>query len=87
VGSGRRPCAFDAFSTTTRDERLALLHKIVEVYTSRLSEMADIISQEMGAPLLMAARTSRGRHRALHDRPHGRRLRVRARDGHDSDRA
>jgi aldehyde dehydrogenase (NAD+) len=48
--------AFESFSTTTRDERLALLDKIIEVYSSRMGEMAEIISREMGAPLWMAQR-------------------------------
>jgi aldehyde dehydrogenase (NAD+) len=48
--------AFETFSRTTREERLALLDRIVEVYKSRITEMGDIISQEMGAPLKMSQR-------------------------------
>jgi aldehyde dehydrogenase (NAD+) len=48
--------AFDAFSATSRDERLALLDRIIEVYKTHVDEMAQIISQEMGAPLVMAQR-------------------------------
>ncbi|HEY4334149.1 MAG TPA: aldehyde dehydrogenase family protein [Ilumatobacteraceae bacterium] len=48
--------AFETYSTTTREERLALLDKIIEVYTSRLGEMAEVISSEMGAPLVMSQR-------------------------------
>jgi aldehyde dehydrogenase (NAD+) len=46
--------AFETFSLTTKEERLALLDKIIEVYGSRLDELATIISQEMGAPLWLA---------------------------------
>jgi aldehyde dehydrogenase (NAD+) len=48
--------AFESFSLTSRDERLALLDRIIEVYASRLGELAEIISQEMGAPLWLAQR-------------------------------
>jgi aldehyde dehydrogenase (NAD+) len=46
--------AFETYSLTTRDERLALLDSIIAVYTGRLEELAGIISQEMGAPLSLA---------------------------------
>jgi aldehyde dehydrogenase (NAD+) len=46
--------AFETFSLTSRDERLALLDSIIAVYSRRLEELADIISQEMGAPLSLA---------------------------------
>jgi aldehyde dehydrogenase (NAD+) len=52
--------AFETFSRTTRDERLALLDRIIEVYTSRVAEMGAVISQEMGAPLRMAQRAQAG---------------------------
>ena len=42
--------AFESFSETGRDERLALLRRIIEVYQSKMDEMAETISQEMGAP-------------------------------------
>ena len=42
--------AFASFSETTREERLALLARIIEIYKSRLDEMAETISLEMGAP-------------------------------------
>lgn len=48
--------AFTTFSQTTREERLALLDRIIEVYQSRLGEMATTISSEMGAPLSLANR-------------------------------
>jgi len=43
--------AFESFSQTSVEERTALFDKIIEVYQSRYDEMAEIISQEMGAPL------------------------------------
>src|SRR5260370_41177813 len=46
--------AFERFSLTSKGERLALLDSIIAVYSRRLGELADIISQEMGAPLSLA---------------------------------
>jgi aldehyde dehydrogenase (NAD+) len=42
--------AFESYSETTRDERLKLLRQLTEVYRSKMAEMADTISLEMGAP-------------------------------------
>jgi aldehyde dehydrogenase (NAD+) len=46
--------AFESYSETTRDQRLALLQRIIQIYQSRLEEMAETISQEMGAPLALS---------------------------------
>ncbi len=46
--------AFETFSLTSKEERLALLDSIISVYAGRLEELADIISQEVGAPLWLA---------------------------------
>ncbi len=46
--------AFPSFSQTTKDERIALLNKIIEVYKARLGDIATVVSQEMGAPLGLA---------------------------------
>jgi acyl-CoA reductase-like NAD-dependent aldehyde dehydrogenase len=43
--------AFVTYSETTREERMALLGRIIAVYQSRLADMAQAISEEMGAPL------------------------------------
>jgi len=43
--------AFESYSDTTLDQRLAFLQRIIEVYESRMDEMAETISKEMGAPL------------------------------------
>ena len=52
--------AFETYSQTTRDERLALLDRIIEVYKRRMGELGEVISQEMGAPLWMAQRAQAG---------------------------
>jgi aldehyde dehydrogenase (NAD+) len=46
--------AFVTFSQSSKAERVALLKRILEVYNSRLDAMAVAISDEMGAPLIMA---------------------------------
>lgn len=46
--------AFGSWSLSTKEERLALLDKIIELYTERMPEMAQAISSEMGAPMGMA---------------------------------
>ena len=46
--------AFETFSQTSREERLALLDSIIGVYAGRMEELADIISQEVGAPLWLS---------------------------------
>src|SRR3954453_11723643 len=46
--------AFGTFSLTSKEERLALLDSIIGVYAGRMEELADIISQEVGAPLWLA---------------------------------
>src|SRR5579863_10369795 len=48
--------AFDSYSETSVDERLALLRRIIEVYQSKAGEMAQTISQEMGAPITFSKR-------------------------------
>src|SRR5215510_5188847 len=49
VAAARR--AFPSFSETTREERLALLGRIMAVYQQHYDEMAETISREMGAPI------------------------------------
>jgi aldehyde dehydrogenase (NAD+) len=46
--------AFESYSETTVDERLALLRRIIEVYKSHMDEMAETISLEMGAPITLS---------------------------------
>lgn len=52
VAAARR--AFETYSRTTREERLALLEKIIAVYKGKFQAIAETISQEMGAPLWLA---------------------------------
>ena len=40
--------AFSSFSLTTKAERLALLRKILEVYSERYEDIAQAVSHEMG---------------------------------------
>jgi aldehyde dehydrogenase (NAD+) len=46
--------AFAGFSATSRADRLAILRRIRDVYESRIEEIADAITMEMGAPAAMA---------------------------------
>lgn len=46
--------AFESYSQTTREERIALLEKILGIYQSRMGELATLISDEMGAPMGLA---------------------------------
>ncbi len=46
--------AFPAFSRTSPDERLGYLRRILEIYNSRYEEIAETVSDEMGAPLKFA---------------------------------
>jgi aldehyde dehydrogenase (NAD+) len=52
VAAARR--AFPSFAETTREERLALLQRIIEVYERHVEEMAETISLEMGAPMWLS---------------------------------
>ncbi|OUJ04800.1 aldehyde dehydrogenase family protein [Acetobacter malorum] len=46
--------AFPAWSVTTREERLAVLERILVIYKKRSEDMAQAISQEMGSPIARA---------------------------------
>jgi aldehyde dehydrogenase (NAD+) len=46
--------AFESWSRTTREERLALLRAIAAAYQKRYDEIAETISREVGAPLWLA---------------------------------
>src|SRR5262245_9386925 len=52
VKAARR--AFESYSRTTREERIALLAKIVAVYQTKYEELAKTISSEMGAPIWLS---------------------------------
>ena len=81
--------AFETFSLTSREERLALLDSIIGVYAGRMEELADIISQEVGAPLWLAqaAQAAAGLGHLADRAGRARRLRIRTADGHHADRA
>jgi aldehyde dehydrogenase (NAD+) len=42
--------AFKTFSRTTRKERLDLLESILSVYVTRMDDLADALTEELGAP-------------------------------------
>ncbi|HYC00497.1 MAG TPA: aldehyde dehydrogenase family protein [Candidatus Limnocylindrales bacterium] len=46
--------AFETYSQTTREERVALLERIIGAYQNHLQELATTISEEMGAPMWLA---------------------------------
>jgi aldehyde dehydrogenase (NAD+) len=46
--------AFDRFGRTSRDERLAILDRVISAYQAHADEVAEAISREMGAPLSLA---------------------------------
>jgi aldehyde dehydrogenase (NAD+) len=46
--------AFETYSETSAVERLGLLRRIIDVYQSKMEEMAKTISQEMGAPISLS---------------------------------
>jgi aldehyde dehydrogenase (NAD+) len=46
--------AFETFSRTSREERIALLEKIIALYKERIGDFADAVSAEMGAPIKLA---------------------------------
>jgi aldehyde dehydrogenase (NAD+) len=52
--------AFETFSHTTKQERIALLKRLLAVYTDRLDEMAWAITREMGAPIDMSREMQAG---------------------------
>ncbi|MGN5239770.1 aldehyde dehydrogenase family protein [Rhodococcus sp. SJ-3] len=53
VAAARR--AFPAWSATSREERLALLEKILDVYQRRMGDIATALTEEMGAPAALAS--------------------------------
>ncbi|CEJ11820.1 3-succinoylsemialdehyde-pyridine dehydrogenase [bacterium YEK0313] len=46
--------AFPAYAATSREERLVLMRRVLEVYKSRYADIADTLSREMGAPKKLA---------------------------------
>jgi aldehyde dehydrogenase (NAD+) len=52
VAAARR--AFETYSRTSREDRIALLERVMAAYQARLGDLADTISHEMGAPMWLA---------------------------------
>jgi aldehyde dehydrogenase (NAD+) len=46
--------AFDSYSATSREQRIALLERILEVFATRHDDVATAIMEEMGAPWKLA---------------------------------
>jgi aldehyde dehydrogenase (NAD+) len=46
--------AFDSFSQTSREDRLALLGRVIAAYKRRYNDVAEAITEEMGAPAALA---------------------------------
>src|SRR6266700_6124719 len=58
VAADRR--AFETFSQTSREQRVALFEKIIEIYKTRMKDIGAAVSDEMGAPLPMAEKLQAG---------------------------
>ncbi|MFM9941879.1 MAG: aldehyde dehydrogenase family protein [Hyphomicrobiaceae bacterium] len=58
VAAARR--AFETYSATSREDRMALLEKVGAAYKRRFTEMGQTISEEMGAPITFATRFQAG---------------------------
>jgi aldehyde dehydrogenase (NAD+) len=46
--------AFPSYANTTRNDRLALLQRIIDVYARRMPDLASAVTQELGAPAAFA---------------------------------
>jgi aldehyde dehydrogenase (NAD+) len=49
VAAARR--AFDTFSVTSADERIALIDRIIDVYESHIGDFSELIAREVGIPV------------------------------------
>jgi aldehyde dehydrogenase (NAD+) len=52
--------AFDAYAETSREERRALLEKVLAIYKKRALDIANAIREEMGAPATLAKGSQAG---------------------------
>ena len=52
--------SFDAWRETSKEERLALIENLAEIYMARAEDMGEVISLEMGAPIAMARAAQAG---------------------------
>jgi len=46
--------AFETFSKTTVEERVELLGRIIAVYKEKMGEFAEVVTQELGAPIYLS---------------------------------
>ncbi len=46
--------AFEIWSRTSKEERIGYLEQLAQIYKARMGDMAETISQEMGAPIKLA---------------------------------
>ena len=46
--------AFQTYSNFSKDQKIAIFESIIKEYEARLSEMAEVISDEMGAPIWLS---------------------------------
>lgn len=58
VAAARR--AFATFSQTTKEERIALLGRVIEEYKARVPDIAEAIATEMGCPISIASTAQAG---------------------------
>jgi len=52
--------AFNSYSRTSKQERIELLQSIINAYKNRYNDIADAISEEMGAPTQLAQKGQTG---------------------------
>jgi aldehyde dehydrogenase (NAD+) len=52
--------AFENFSQTSREERIALLERIIKIFQTNMPRLAQAISDEMGAPMKFALNAQAG---------------------------
>ena len=58
VAAARR--AFETYGASSRDERVALLERVVEAYKKRAADIGAAVCDEMGAPLRLAEKAQVG---------------------------
>ena len=61
--------AFETFSQTSKEERVALLERIIGEYQKRIPDIAEAISIEMGCPISIAKTAQAGIRGTLGDTP------------------
>src|SRR6516225_9378196 len=52
--------AFESYSHRSREERISLLEQIISVYESHVPQLALALSDEMGAPIVLATQAHAG---------------------------